>query len=307
MLRLSSTVFLAAAALAFAQSSDDTIFRTDTRLVVLHASVVDKHGKLITNLPQEAFKVYENGAEQTIKVFRREDVPLSLGMVIDNSGSMRPRRSRVERASLDLVRASNPQDEVFVVNFNDEAYLDVPFTSDLKKMEEGIARIDSRGGTALRDSINESMDYLKAQGQKDKKVLLVVTDGADTASNDRDTLEKLVDKAHKDEVLIFAIGLLNEEEPHDAKKAKRVLNALTEASGGMAYYPKQETDVDQLALEVAHEIRNQYIIAYTPTAPDDGSFRQIRVTANGPGHPTVRTRTGYYATPPTRTATLDKP
>jgi Ca-activated chloride channel family protein len=307
MLRLSSTVFLAAAALAFAQSSDDTIFHSDTRLVVLHASVVDKHGKLITNLPQQAFKVYENGAEQTIKVFRREDVPLSLGLVIDNSGSMRPRRSRVERASLDLVRASNPQDEVFVVNFNDEAYLDVPFTSDMKKMEEGIARIDSRGGTALRDSINESMDYLKAQGKKDKKVLLVVTDGADTASNDRDTLEKLVEKAHKNEVLIFAIGLLNEEEPHDAKKAKRVLNALTEASGGMAYYPKQETDVDQLALEVAHEIRNQYIIAYTPTAPDDGSFRQIRVTANGPGHPTVRTRTGYYATPPTRTASLDKP
>lgn len=307
MLRLSSTIVLATMVVAVAQSPDDTIFHADTRLVVLHASVVDKHGKLITNLPQQAFKVYENGAEQTIKVFRREDVPISLGLVIDNSGSMRPRRSRVERASLDLVRASNPQDEVFVVNFNDEAYLDVPFTGDMKKMEEGIARIDSRGGTALRDSISESMDYLKAQGKKDKKVLLVVTDGADTASNDRDTLEKLVDKAHKDEVLIYAIGLLNEEEPHEAKKAKRVLNALTEASGGMSYYPKQEADVDQLALQVAHEIRNQYIIAYTPTTPDDGSFRQIKVTVNGPGHPTVRTRTGYYATPPTRTASINKP
>src|SRR5579884_767432 len=270
MLRLSSSLLLVlAAAAAFAQGSDDTVFRTDTRLVVLHASVVDKHGKLITNLPQQAFKVFENGAEQSIKVFRREDVPISLGIIIDNSGSMRPRRSRVERASLDLVRASNPQDEVFVVNFNDEAYLDVPFTSDIKKMEEGIARIDSRGGTALRDSISMSMDYLKKEGKKDKKVLLVVTDGADTASNDRDTLEKLVDKAHSDEILIYAIGLLNEE--------------------------------------VAHEIRNQYIIAYTPTTPPDGSFRQIKVTVNGPGHPTVRTRTGYYATPETRTASLEKP
>src|SRR5579884_2288101 len=187
MLRLSSFVIVFAAAAALAQSADDTTFHVDTRLVVLHASVVDKHGKLITNLPEQAFKVYENGAEQTIKVFRREDVPISLGLVIDNSGSMRPRRGRVERASLDLVRASNPQDEVFVVNFNDEAYLDVPFTSDSKKMEEGIARIDSRGGTALRDSISESMDYLKQQGKKDKKVLLVVTDGADTASNERNT------------------------------------------------------------------------------------------------------------------------
>src|SRR5579884_530830 len=307
MLRLSSALLALAAAAAFAQGSDDTVFRTDTRLVVLHASVVDKHGKLITNLPQQAFKVFENGAEQSIKVFRREDVPISLGIIIDNSGSMRPRRSRVERASLDLVRASNPQDEVFVVNFNDEAYLDVPFTSDIKKMEEGIARIDSRGGTALRDSIRMSMDYLKKEGKKDKKVLLVVTDGADTASNDRDTLEKLVEKAHKDEILIYAIGLLNEEEPHEAKKAKRVLNALTTASGGIAFYPKQDSDVDQLALEVAHDIRNQYIIAYTPTMPDDGAFRQIKVTVNGPGHPVVRTRTGYYATPPTRSASLTHP
>src|SRR5438067_1121033 len=133
MRRLSSTVLCLAAAAVVAQSGDDTVIRTETRLVVLHASVVDKKGKLITNLPQQAVKVYENGAEQAIKVFRREDVPLSLGLVIDNSGSMRPRRSRVERASLDLVRASNPQDEVFVVNFNDEAYLDVPFTGDIKK------------------------------------------------------------------------------------------------------------------------------------------------------------------------------
>ena len=308
MLRPSSIVVAALAAAAlFAQSGDETVIRSETRLVVLHASVVDKKGKLITNLPQQAFKVYENGAEQTIKLFRREDVPISLGIIVDNSGSMRPRRARVERSALDLVRASNPQDEVFIVNFNDESYLDVPFTSDIKKMEEGIARIDSRGGTALRDSISMSMDYLKQQGKKDKKVLLVVTDGADTASNERNTLEKLVEKAHKDEILIYAIGLLNEEEPHEAKKAKRVLNALTTASGGVAYYPKQETEVDQLALEVAHDIRNQYIIAYTPTLPDDGAFRQIKVTVNGPGHPTVRTRTGYYANAPTRSASLEHP
>jgi Ca-activated chloride channel homolog len=297
MLRASSLLIPLAAAVLLAQSDDVPKFTSDSRLVVLHASVVDKKGKLLTELPQDAFKVFENGAEQNIKVFRREDVPVSIGMVIDNSGSMRDKRAKVERASLDLVKASNPQDEVFIVNFNDEAYLDVEFTNDMNLLQQGIARIDSRGGTALRDSISMSIDYLKSKGKKDKKVLLVITDGNDTASNDRDTLEKLVDKAQKSEVLIFAIGLLSDEEPHEAKKAKRVLSSLTIASGGLSYYPKELTEVDAIALTVAHEIRNQYIIAYTPTNPAlDGTFRQIHVTVRGPGAPTVRTRTGYYAT-----------
>jgi VWFA-related protein len=297
MLRVSSLLIPLAAAVLLAQSDDVPLFRADTRLVVLHASVVDKKGKLLTELPQDAFKVFENGAEQNIKVFRREDVPVSIGMVIDNSGSMRDKRAKVERASLDLVKASNPQDEVFIVNFNDEAYLDVEFTNDMNLLQQGIARIDSRGGTALRDSISMSIDYLKSKGKKDKKVLLVITDGNDTASNDRDTLEKLVDKAQKSEVLIFAVGLLSDEEPHEAKKAKRVLSSLTTASGGLAYYPKELAEVDEIALTVAHEIRNQYIIAYTPTNPAlDGTFRQIHVTVRGPGSPIVRTRTGYYAT-----------
>ena len=298
MLRLSSLACAcAAAALLSAQSDEVPMFRSDARLVVLHASVVDRKGKLLTDLPQSAFKVYENGAEQSIKVFKREDVPVAMGMVIDNSGSMRDKRARVERASLDLVRASNQQDEVFIVNFNDEAYLDVEFTNDMHLLEQGIARIDSRGGTALRDSISMSIDYLKEKGKKDKKVLLVVTDGNDTASNDRDTLEKLVMKAQKSEVLIYAVGLLSDEEPHEAKKAKRVLDALTHTSGGLAYYPKDLTEVDAIAQRVAHEIRNQYIIAYTPSNPAlDGTFRQIHVAVKGPGSPVVRTRTGYFAT-----------
>ena len=296
MLRLNSLA-CAAAALLLAQSDEPPMFRSDSRLVVLHASVVDRKGKLLTDLPQSAFKVYENGAEQSIKLFKREDVPVSLGMVIDNSGSMRDKRPRVERASLDLVRASNQQDEVFIVNFNDEAYLDVEFTNDMHLLEQGIARIDSRGGTALRDSISMSIDYLKEKGKKDKKVLLVVTDGNDTASNDRNTLEKLVMKAQKSEVLIYAVGLLSDEEPHDAKKARRVLDALTHTSGGLAYYPKDLTEVDAIAERVAHEIRNQYIIAYTPSNPAlDGTFRQIHVAVKGPGSPVVRTRTGYFAT-----------
>ena len=116
------------------------VIRVDTRLVVLHCSVLDKSGKLVTNLPQSPFKVFENNTEQSIRLFRQEDVPVSLGIVIDNSGSMRNKRTRVEAASIQLVKASNPQDEVFIVNFNDDAYLDVPFTNQLSKLEEGVAR-----------------------------------------------------------------------------------------------------------------------------------------------------------------------
>jgi Ca-activated chloride channel family protein len=297
---LSSLLFLAIAAPAQnppPPSSDPPTFTSDTRLVVLPVTVADKSGKLIPNLPQTAFKVYENGAEQPIKIFRREDVPVSLGIIVDNSGSMRDKRLKVETASADLAKNSNPQDEVFVVNFNDEAFLDVPFTNDMKKLEQGLARIDSRGGTAMRDAISMSIDYMKETGKKDKKVILVVTDGNDTASSG--TLEKLVNKAQKGEVMIYAIGLLNEEERREAKKAKRALDELTSASGGMAYYPKDLTEVDKIALQVAHEIRNQYTIAYTPTIQAlDGSFRQIKVTVAGAGRSAlVRTRTGYYATP----------
>jgi VWFA-related protein len=271
-------------------------FRSDTRLVVLHASVVDKKGKLVTNLDQDAFKVFENQQPQQIKIFRREDVPVSLGVIIDDSGSMMTKRSRVEAASLAMVRESNRQDEVFVVNFNDDAYLDVPFTNDIHKMEQGLARIDSRGGTAMRDAINMSLDYEKSEAKKDKKALMIITDGNDNASNT--SLENLVRRANQRDTLIYAIGLFTEEEKHEATKARRALNELTNATGGLAFYPKDVNEVQQLAVEIAHDIRSQYTIAYTPSIQQlDGSYRQIKVVVDAPGKPVVRTRSGYYATP----------
>jgi len=271
-------------------------FRSDTRLVVLHASVADKHGKLLTDLPQNAFKVFENGQLQTVKIFRREDVPVSLGIIIDDSGSMLTKRSRVEAAALSLVKESNPQDEAFIVNFNDEWYLDVPFTSDIHKMEQGISKIDSRGGTAMRDAISASLDYMKEKAKKDKKVLLIITDGNDNASNT--SLEKVVSRCNQSETLVYAIGLFTEEEKREGAKAKRALNELTSTTGGIAFYPKDVSEVQSLASEIARDIRSQYTIAYTPGIQElDGSYRQIKVLVDGPGKPTVRTRSGYYATP----------
>lgn len=293
---------LPAAAQVPAPASDDVpVFRSDTRLVVLHATVIDKNARLVTTLPREAFKVYENGAQQQLRLFRREDIPVSMGLIVDNSGSMRQKRQKVESASLGLVKASNPQDEAFIVNFNDDAYLDVPFTNDIKKMEEGLTRIDARGGTAMRDAISMSIDEMKAKARKDKKIIFLVTDGNDNTS--AITIERLIEKVRESEILVYAIALLNEEERGEAKKAKRALEALASASGGLVYYPKDLVDVEKLALDVAHEIRNQYVLAYSPAnAALDGSFRQIRVAVDGAGRPVARTRNGYYATPEARVA-----
>src|SRR5260221_2366662 len=278
------------------QSEETATFRSDTRLVVLHATVVDKSGRFITNLQPGAFHVFENNVEQPIKKVLREDVPVSMGLIVDNSGSMRTKRARVEASAMALVKASNPQDEVFIVNFNDEAFLDQPFTSDVKELERGLAKIDSRCGTAMRDAIRMSIDYLKENGKKDKKVLVVVTDGDD--NNSSGTLENLVKASQQSEVLIYTVGLLSEEEKREAKRATRALNAIADATGGKSYYPKELKEVDSICQQVARDIRSQYIIEYSPKiAALDGSFRTIRVVANGPNHPVVRTRSGYYATP----------
>ncbi|MEO8597441.1 MAG: VWA domain-containing protein [Candidatus Solibacter sp.] len=286
------------------------VFRTDTREVVCHTTVVDKSGHLVTTLGREAFTVYENGVVQPIKVFKREDVPVSLGLIIDNSGSMRDKRAKVEAAALALIKDSNPQDEVFIVNFNDEAFLDNPhgksFTSDIKEMEEALTRIDSRGGTAMRDAVRMSIDHLKEKAHKDKKVLVVVTDGNDNAS--MVSLENLVKAGQQSEVMIYAVGLLGEEERREAQRAQRALKALANATGGDVFFPKDAGEVEKIAHQVARDIRNQYTIAYSPTnMAMDGTFRQIKITAKAPGNPTVRSRSGYYATPDQAGASAAEP
>jgi len=283
-----------------AQYDTGTVIRTDVRVVVLNTTVVDKSGHLVLDLPEKAFAVYENNVQQQIRSFKREDVPVSMGLVVDNSGSMRDKRAKVEAADMALVTDSNSEDEVFIVNFNDEAFLDLPpnksFTSDIKEMKDALTRVDSRGGTALFDAIRMSITHVKDKGHKDKKVLVVVTDGNDNSS--MITLENLVRAAQQSGVLIYAVGLLSEEERSEAKKAEKALTALAAATGGEAFFPKDVEEVDRIAHQVARDIRSQYTIQYTPAnAVMDGSYRQIRVAVNAPGRPTARTRSGYYATP----------
>jgi VWFA-related protein len=270
------------------------VIRKDVDEVLLHATVVDEKQHIVTDLDRNAFTVFEDGKPQKIVSFRHEDIPVSMGIVIDNSGSMREKRAKVNQAALNLVRASNPGDEVFVVNFNDEYYLDQDFTSDLLKLKEALEKIDARGGTALRDAVVASAEHLKRDARLERKVLFVVTDGDDNAS--RESLEDAVKQLQEENgPAVYAIGILGDEE--HPKRARRALEIIAQRTGGLAFFPKTLDEVDEISREVARDIKNQYTIGYKPTNPRTaGGFRTIRVEARrGRGKMVVRTKSGYYA------------
>jgi Ca-activated chloride channel family protein len=273
--------------------------KVNVNLVVLHTTVLDDRGRFVDGLKQEDFRIFENKVEQELSVFRREDVPVSIGLVIDNSGSMRDKRPRVNEAALTFVQASNPHDELFVVNFNDDYYLDLDkdFTNSVPELKEALERIDSRGSTALYDALIGSLDHLK-KGTKDKKVLLAVTDGEDNVS--RNSLERAIREIQKTDAVIYTIGLLSQESKRSAKNARKALKSMAEASGGLAFFPENIEDAHEICEQVAHDIRNQYTLAYYPAnTQHDGTFRtvSVEVLAKGRGKLTARTRNGYYAPP----------
>jgi Ca-activated chloride channel family protein len=280
---------------AVTKSGDRYVFRSQVNEVTLSATVLDARRHLVTNLDPANFAVYEDNQPQRITSFRREDIPVSLGIVVDNSGSMRTKRAAVSKAVLNLMQASNPQDEVFVVNFNDDPYLDQDFTNKRESLREALDRVDSRGGTALYDAVIASADHLAKGAKKEKKVLLVVTDGVDNES--RESLESAIRKVQDDNgPTIYTIGILGDEP--GIKRAKRALQSLSDQTGGVAFFPKDLAEVDEISQEVARDIRNQYSITYKPTNPrSNGGYRKVKVEARAPGYKDlqVRTRDGYFA------------
>jgi Ca-activated chloride channel homolog len=272
--------------------------QVNVNLVVLHTTVLDDRGRFAEGLKQENFRVFEDKSEQKLSVFKREDIPVSMGLVIDNSGSMREKRPRVNEAALTLVQTSNPDDEAFVVNFNDDFYLDLDkdFSNSIPELKEALERIDSRGSTALYDAIIGSLDHLK-KASKDKKVLLIVTDGEDNTS--RNSLEKTIREIQRTNTVIYTIGLLSEENKKSKSKAKKALTQIAQASGGLAFFPENVDDVHSICEQVAHDIRNQYTLGYYSTNDrSDGSYRTVQVEVippRGRGKLVARTRNGYYA------------
>jgi len=264
----------------------------------LNATVVDGNGRLVDSLTQDAFKVYEDNVVQPIVSFRHEDLPVSLGILIDSSGSMYDKRDAVNNASLDLVKLSNQQDEAFVVDFSWEAFLDQEFTADISKLKQGLSYIKSSGGTAIYDAIVASADYMAKNAKRPKQVLVIVTDGEDNASSA--SLEQTIRRVQDlDGPVIYCVGLLFGEDvdKNEARHARSVLNALAEQTGGLAYFPKSVAEVDGIAAQVAEDIRRQYTISYHSTkARELGGYRQIHVLAKQKGYSKldVRTRTGYF-------------
>jgi Ca-activated chloride channel homolog len=276
--------------------SGSFVFRKKVEEVVLHATVVDQKQHIVTTLEKGDFAVFEDGHPQTITSFRHEDIPVAMGIVVDNSGSMREKRQKVNAAALNLVRASNPNDEVCIVNFNDEYYLDQDFTSSINKLKAGLEKIEARGGTALYDAVVATADHLKKDAKLEKKVLLIVTDGDDNES--AESLEQAVRRLQAENgPTVYAIGILEKEE--HSKHAKRALQIMSERTGGIAFFPQTLDEVDAISRTVAHDIRIQYTIGYKPTTPKtQGGYRQVKVDARSKkGKLTVRTKSGYYAGP----------
>ncbi len=268
------------------------VFKKEVEEIILHATVTDDQRRLVSGLDQGAFKVFENGVPEPITSFRRQDVPVAMGIVVDNSGSMRDKRDEVSRAVLNLIRASNPQDEIFVVNFTQKYYLDQDFTSDINLLQAALHQVSAAGSTALYDAVVASSVHLRNNPRLDKQVLLVITDGQDNMS--QETLDEALHRLQlPNGPTVYAIGLTG---GGLQARGRQALSRLAQATGGVAYFPETLDQVGEITRTIAHDIRSQYIIAYSPknqgSKPTDSSIR-VEAYAPGYGKLTVRSRTGY--------------
>jgi Ca-activated chloride channel family protein len=276
------------------------VLHENVQEVLLYCTVLDHKGNLVTDLDRAAFKVRESKLPATIINFNHKDVPVSLALVLDDSGSMAVKRSATQAAALDLIKASNPEDETSVTNFADTAYLDQDFTKDISKLETALGQSKTvSGGTALFDTLIGTANHLAEDSHHSKQVIVVVTDGRDNASAaDLAAAIRRVQTANGP--VIYTIGLLYDVPGSDARRARHDLQALSDETGGMAFFPASVNEVDKIAAEVAKDIRNQYTIAYRPPAnPSTEEYHTIAVEASsssGHGNLQVRTRKGYLRT-----------
>jgi len=270
----------------------------DVELVELHATVRDRKGRFVSGLEKQDFHAYENDQPQTIELLQHEDLPVAVGLVVDNSSSMRSKQSDVAAAASAFVKSSNAEDEMFVVKFNENVTFGLPdtelFSAKPAELDAALMGVPARGMTALYDAIEASLKHLQ-KASRDKKVLIVISDGGDNASTD--TLNQVLNEAGRSDVIIYAIGLFDED---DRDRNPRVLKKIAHATGGEAFFPEKTSDVVSICEGIAGDLRNQYTIAYSPTnRTHDGSYRTIKVTASGPHGEKllVRTRAGYIASP----------
>ncbi len=276
----------------------DSTISVDVDLVVLHATVRDRKGRFVSGLRKENFQVFEDGVPQAIRVFPREDVPVAVGLIVDNCGSMAPKRKDVTAAVLAFVRSSNLQDEMFVVNFNERVSMGLPncklFSASPAELTKALNGIPANGRTALYDAIEAGLAHLK-KATLDKKVLIVISDGGDNASHYR--LDQVLESAGRSDAIIYTVGLFDE---YDEDRNPGVLKKISRATGGETFLPDEASQVVPICERIAEDIRTQYTLGYTPSDLKlDNTYRTIKVTATGPHSEKllVRTRAGYIASP----------
>ncbi|MEO6911294.1 MAG: VWA domain-containing protein [Edaphobacter sp.] len=275
--------------------------RMDAYEVQLNVSVIDAAGHHIDNLTPDAFEVFEDGVRQTIASLRHEDVPVSIGLLIDSSASMYDKRAAVDEAAINLMRLSNPKDEAFLVNFNSKAYIDQDLTSSLDKLQQGMHFVNSKGGTAAYDAVMASAEYLARFGKNSKQVLVLVTDGEDNAS--RTSMQTMIHRVQRlDGPVIYCVGLLFGENVDKAvaQRAKALLEEIAKETGGAAFFPRSLKDVGPVASIVAEDVRTQYAISYSSTnPPSNGGYRFVKVDVVDRHKKKLiaRTRKGYIPKP----------
>ena len=277
-------------------SAQQPAFRAgSTELVVLPVVVTDKQGRFISDLDRERFSVFDNGRRMPIEIFTNEDAPLTIGLVIDASGSMRPKIGEVITASIAFARSSNPQDELFAIRFNDDVkdvVRDRPFllASDLAALGAALGSMRPDGRTTLYDAVLAGLEHL-ALGSRARKALVLVSDGGDNASEA--TLDRVLARARASNAAIYTIGLFD---PDDLDKNPGVLKSLARTTGGERFLPRSPGELLQACERIAREIRSGYTLGYAP--PDrDGTYHRVRVDVQpSPSQKlTVRTRPGYFA------------
>jgi Ca-activated chloride channel homolog len=270
------------------------VFKKEVEEIILHAIVVDDQNHLISGLARENFHVFEDGKPQELTFFRKDRVPIALGILIDNSGSMLPKRAKVNEAALQLVDASQQEDRVFVVNFGEDAFLDQDYTQDVGKLRTALRRVETRGSTALYDALIAAGDHLNQTSPLQKKVLLVVTDGRDNASQAsfQDVLHKL---QSKNGPVLYTIALEQNERRDEGNRQS--LRALSKQTGGTAFFPSGLDEVQSIASAIARDIRSEYVIGYRSSNPQtSGTYHSIQVEVlDGSTQLRVATRSGYYS------------
>jgi len=279
---------------ASGRHGDEYTLRLNTDMVVLNASVLDRHNATVSGLEKANFQIYEDGIQQKINHFSHEDVPVMVGIAVDNSGSMSSKRNDVIAAAQAFTRLSNPQDQMFIVNFNDNVTFGLPaglpFTDRPEQLQLALAEIKAIGQTSLYDGIATALEHIKL-GSRDKKVLILISDGGDNAS--KHTLAQVIEMAKQSTAIIYAIGIFDEQ---DGDQNPAVLKRFAKETGGEAFFPESSRNIVSLCEGIARDIRSQYTLTYTPTiTSQDGKYRvvDVKAIARSRGHLSVRTRSGY--------------